>query len=42
MLKVATAVQQIMTELSEAVSEDKIMVTTKMVLNETEWLLKSS
>jgi hypothetical protein len=29
-----TVLQQIMTELSEAVSErDKIMVTTKMVLN---------
>jgi hypothetical protein len=33
-LKVATAVQQIMTELSEAVSEkDKTMVITKVVLN---------
>jgi hypothetical protein len=33
-LKVATVVQQIMTELSEAVSEkDKIMVITKLVLN---------
>jgi hypothetical protein len=34
MIKVSTAVQQIMTELSEAVSEeDKIMTITKMVLN---------
>jgi hypothetical protein len=34
MLIVATVVQQIMTELSEAMSEeDKIMVITKMVLN---------
>jgi hypothetical protein len=34
MLKVATVMQQIMTEISEAVSEkDKIMVITKMVLN---------
>jgi hypothetical protein len=34
MLKVATVVQQIMTELSEAMSgEDKIMVITKMVFN---------
>jgi hypothetical protein len=34
MLKVATVVQQNMTELSETLSEkDKIMVTTKMVLN---------
>jgi hypothetical protein len=33
-LKVATVVQQIMTELSETVAEeDKIMVITKMVLN---------
>jgi hypothetical protein len=33
-LKIATVVQQIITELSEAVSEkDKIMVITKMVLN---------
>jgi hypothetical protein len=33
-LKVATVVQQIMTELSEAVSEkDKIMFTMKMVHN---------
>jgi hypothetical protein len=33
-LKVGTAVSQIMTELSEAVSEEeKIMVITKMVLN---------
>jgi hypothetical protein len=30
-----------MTELSEAVSEkDKIMVVTKMLLNETKWLLQ--
>jgi hypothetical protein len=36
MLKIATTVQQIITELSEAVSEkkkNKIMVITKMVLN---------
>jgi hypothetical protein len=34
MLKVTTVMQQIMTELSEAVSEkDKIMVVTKMVPN---------
>jgi uncharacterized protein Yka (UPF0111/DUF47 family) len=34
MLKVATAVQQIITELSEAESEtDKIMVITKMLFN---------
>jgi hypothetical protein len=34
MLKVATSVQQSMTELSEAVpEEEKIMVVTKMVLN---------
>jgi hypothetical protein len=34
-------VQQIITELSEVVSEkDKIMVITKMVLNETKWLLE--
>jgi hypothetical protein len=40
-LKVATVVQQIMTELNEAVSEiGKIMVITKMVLNETTWLLE--
>jgi hypothetical protein len=33
-LKIATVVQQILTELSEAVSEkDKIMVITKMILN---------
>jgi hypothetical protein len=32
--KIATVVQQIMTELSEAVSEkDKLMINTKMVLN---------
>jgi hypothetical protein len=34
MLKIATVVHQIMTELSEATSEkDKITVITKMVLN---------
>jgi hypothetical protein len=34
MLKIATVVQQIITELSEAVPEkDNIMVNTKMVLN---------
>jgi hypothetical protein len=33
MLKISTVVQQIMTELSEAVSGDKIAVITKMVLN---------
>jgi hypothetical protein len=33
-LKIATVVQEIITELCEAVSEkDKIMVITKMVLN---------
>jgi hypothetical protein len=38
---VATVVHQIMTELSEAVSEeDRVMVITKMVLNETIWLLE--
>jgi hypothetical protein len=38
---VATVMQQIMTELSEAMSEeDRIMVITKMVLNETKKLLK--
>jgi hypothetical protein len=37
-LKVTIVVQQIMTELSQAVSEkDKIMVITKMVLNLTLW-----
>jgi hypothetical protein len=36
MLKIATLVQQIMTELGETVSEkDKILVITKMVFNET-------
>jgi hypothetical protein len=41
MLKVATVVQQIMTELIEAVlEEDKIMVITKIVLNETKGLLE--
>jgi hypothetical protein len=41
--KVAIVVQQIMTELSEALSEDdKIMVITKngTHLNETNWLLE--
>jgi hypothetical protein len=34
MLQVASVVQQIMTQLSEAVSEkDKIMVITKMIFN---------
>jgi hypothetical protein len=34
MLKIATVVQEIMTELNEAVSEkDKIIIITKMVLN---------
>jgi hypothetical protein len=34
-------VQEIITELSEAESEkDKIMVITKMTLNETKWLLE--
>jgi hypothetical protein len=34
MLKTATVVEQIMTELSDAVSQkDKIMIITKMVLN---------
>jgi hypothetical protein len=34
MLKVTTVVQQIITELSEAVSEkDKLMIIIKMVLN---------
>jgi hypothetical protein len=41
MLTVATMMQQIMTQLSEAVSEqDKIIVITKMVLNETKCLLE--
>jgi hypothetical protein len=36
MLKVVTVVQQIITELSEAMSEkDNIMIVTKIVLNET-------
>jgi hypothetical protein len=40
-LKIATVVQQIMTELNEAVSEkDRIMIITKMVLKETKWLLE--
>jgi hypothetical protein len=39
-LEIATVVQQVMTELSEAVSEeDKVMVITKIVLNKTKWLL---
>jgi hypothetical protein len=39
-LKVVIAVQQVITELSEAVSEkDKIMVITKMALNKTKWLI---
>jgi hypothetical protein len=41
MLKIATVVQQIVTELTEPVSkEDKIMVITKMVLDETKCLLE--
>jgi hypothetical protein len=41
MLKVATVVQQIITELSEAMSErDKIMVIAKMVIKRTKWLLE--
>jgi hypothetical protein len=37
--EVATVVQQIVTKLSEAVSEeDKIRIITKIVLNETKWL----
>jgi hypothetical protein len=40
-LNVATVVQQIITELSEAVTEkDKIMAITKSVLNEIKWLLE--
>jgi hypothetical protein len=40
MLKVATVVQQIMRELSEAVSKkDRIMVITKIVFNETKWVV---
>jgi broad specificity polyphosphatase/5'/3'-nucleotidase SurE len=39
-LKVATVVQQIMTEFSECMSKDKIIVITKMVLNKTIWLLE--
>jgi hypothetical protein len=38
--KVTTVVQQIMAELSEAVSEDKIMAITKMVLNENRIAVK--
>jgi hypothetical protein len=38
-LKIATVVQQTMTKLSEAVSErDKVIVITKIILNETKWL----
>jgi hypothetical protein len=33
MLKVATVVQQIMEELSEAASEDKVMIVTMTVLD---------
>jgi hypothetical protein len=41
LLKICAAVQQIITELSEALSEkDKIMVITKIILNETKWLLE--
>jgi hypothetical protein len=41
MIKVAIVVQQIMTEVSEAVSgKDKIMIIIKMVLNETKCLLE--
>jgi hypothetical protein len=40
-LKAATVVQQIMTGLSEPVSEkDTIIFITKMALNETKWLLE--
>jgi hypothetical protein len=40
-LKVVTAVRQIIRELIKAVSEeDKIMVITKMLRNETKWQLK--
>jgi hypothetical protein len=40
-LKAATVVQQIITEFSETViEEDKIMVITQVVLNETKWLLE--
>jgi hypothetical protein len=38
---VVTVVQQIISELSEAVTEkDEIMAITKMALNETKWLLE--
>jgi hypothetical protein len=41
MLKVTTAVQWIISELSEAVSDKgKILAIAKMVLNETKWLLE--
>jgi hypothetical protein len=41
MLKVATVLQEIITELSEGASEnDRIMVITKMIFNETKWLLE--
>jgi hypothetical protein len=40
-LKITTVLPHIMTELSESVSEkDKRMVITKMVLNETKWVLE--
>jgi hypothetical protein len=40
-LKVTAVVQQIITELSVAVSDkDKIMIVTKIVLNEIIWLLQ--
>jgi hypothetical protein len=41
MLEVTTVAQWIMSELSEAVSKkDKILVISKMVLNETKWLVE--
>jgi hypothetical protein len=40
MLEFVTVVQQIMTQETETVSEeDKIMVVTKIILNEAKWLL---
>jgi hypothetical protein len=40
-LKVTVSVQQIITELSEAMSEkDKLMVITEMILNKTKWVLE--
>jgi hypothetical protein len=40
-LKVTTGVQQIIIKITEAASEkEKIMVITKMILNETKWLLE--